>query len=335
MVRQISAWRLAAAGLLLACLVSSLGGCSPQAKSGRGKPRFAFVVNVPTDRFWDIAYAGCLTAAKEEGVLVEFHAPNESTAQQQKQIVESLMSRGIDGLAITPLNPESLSLVLDQAAEMFPVICQDSDAPQSKRVCYIGTDNVALGRKMGELMKQALPEGGQVALLVGQLDVANAQERQRGVLEAIDGSNLEVVGTFTDGAQPAEAKRVATDVLAKYPDLKGMFGLWGYNAPQAINALGESSGREVKVVGSDESVQTCLAVSEGKEFGSVAQQPFEFGYQSIKVLSKLHRGEQPDLPANHIVFVDTYVIRPDNVEEVERKIADKLKLLDELKAHGG
>lgn len=335
MARQISTWRLAANGVILACLVSAFGGCSPQGSPGGGKPRFAFVVNVPTDRFWDIAYAGCLKAAQEEGVLVEFHAPNESTAQQQKQIVESLMSRGVDGIAITPLNPESLSLVLDQAAEMFPVICQDSDAPQSKRVCYIGTDNVALGRKMGELMKEALPEGGQVALLVGQLDVANAEERQRGVLEVIERSNLEVVGTFTDGAQPAEAKRVATDVLAKYPDLKGMFGLWGYNAPQAINALGECPGRDVKVVGSDESVQTCLAVSEGKEFGSVAQQPFEFGYQSIKLLAKLHRGEQPDLPADRIVFVDTYVIRPDNVEEVERQIADKLKLLDELKAHGG
>ena len=319
---------------LLVCLLLMFGGCTRHGSSPTDKPHFAFVVNVPTDRFWDIAYAGCLKAASEENVLVEFHAPNESTAQQQKQIVESLMSRGIDGLAITPLNPASLSLVLDEAADMFPVICQDSDAPKSKRVCYIGTDNVALGRKMGALMKEALPEGGQVALLVGQLDVANAQERQQGVLEAIEGSNLEVVGTFTDGAQPAEAKRVATDVLSKYPELKGIFGLWGYNAPQAINALGDSPGRDVKVVGSDESVETCLAVSQRKEYASVAQQPFEFGYQSIKLLARLSHGEQPELPADRIVFVDTYVIRPENVAEVERQIAEKLLLVEQLKTFG-
>jgi ribose transport system substrate-binding protein len=319
-----------------ACLVIVISaGCARNEARNGDKPRFAFVVNVPTDRFWDIAYAGCLKAASEENVVVEFHAPNESTAQQQKQIVESLMSRGIDGLAITPLNPASLSLVLDEASEMFPVICQDSDAPKSKRVCYIGTDNVALGRKMGELMKEALPEGGQVALLVGQLDVANAQERQQGVLEAIEDSNLEVVGTFTDGAQPAEAKRVATDVLAKYPELKGMFGLWGYNAPQVVNALSASSGREVKIVGSDESVETCLAISQKKEYASVAQQPFEFGYQSIKMLAQLHRGEQPEMPDDNKIFVDTYIIRPENVAAVEQQIAEKLALREKLIGFGG
>lgn len=316
------------------CLLVLAAGCAPSTSS-QEKPRFAFVVNVPTDRFWDIAYAGCLKAASEEDVIVEFHAPNESTAQQQKQIVESLMSRSIDGLAITPLNPQSLSLVLDEAAQMFPVICQDSDAPTSKRVCYIGTNNVELGRKMGDLMKQALPEGGKVALFVGQLDVANAQERQQGVLEAIAGSKLEVIGTFTDGAQPAEAKRVATDVLAKHPDLKGIIGLWGYNAPQAINALGQSANQNVRVVGSDESVETCRAIAEGKELASVAQQPFEFGYQSIKMLAKLHRGEQVDLPSDKVIYVDTYVIRNENLDEVEGQIEEKLSLLKELRAFGG
>ncbi|HCK41423.1 MAG: ABC transporter substrate-binding protein [Planctomycetaceae bacterium] len=314
--------------LVLLCLMTS---CRRSETGHTTRPVFAFVVNVPTDRFWDIAYAGCLKAASEENVTVEFHAPNEATAQQQKQIVESLMSRGIDGLAITPLNPESLTLVLDQAAELFPIICQDSDAKECNRACYIGTDNVDLGRKMGELMKQALPEGGDVALFVGQLDVANAQERQQGVLESIADSNLSVIGTFTDGGQPAEAKRVVTDVLSKYPDLKGIFGLWGYNAPQAVNALEGNPDLVVKVVGSDESVETMRAVRLGKEVGSVAQQPFEFGYQSIKMLAKLQRKEPVDIPEDRTIFVDTYVITQENLDTVEQKIAEKLKLLDKYK----
>jgi ribose transport system substrate-binding protein len=323
------------ATFVLLSLAATVLGCSRSVQdAASGKPRFAFVVNVPTDRFWDIAYAGCLTAAAEENVIVEFHAPNESTAQQQKQIVEDLLSRGIDGIAISPLNPESLSLVLDEAANACPVICQDSDAPQSKRACYIGTDNVALGRKMGELMKQALPEGGKVALFVGQLDVANARERQRGVVEALEGSNLEIVGTFTDGAQPAEAKRVVARVLAKTADLKGIIGLWGYNAPQAINALQDCAGSDVKVVGSDESIETCRLVRSGAEVGSVAQRPFEFGYRSIKTLAKLHRGEPIDIPSNKMVFVDSYVLSADNVDDVERDIQEKLGRLKQLAAYG-
>jgi ribose transport system substrate-binding protein len=323
-----------AAGLFLVALTFYFG-CTPAKKSAGEKPRFAFVVNVPTDRFWDIAYAGCLQAASEEDVVVEFHAPNESTAQQQKQIVEALMSRGIDGMAISPLNPESLGLVIKQAAEMFPVICQDSDAAASGRVCYIGTDNVALGRKLGELMKQALPDGGKVALFVGQLDVANARERQQGVLETLAGSNIDVIGTFTDGAQPAEAKRVVTDVLAKTPDLKGMIGLWGYNAPQAVNALEEVPGRDVKVVGSDESIETMRAIKSGHEFGSVAQQPFVFGYRSIKMLAALHRGKPPNIPPNTAINVETYVITRENLNQVEEQVKTKLSLLEKLRAFGG
>jgi len=324
---------LSSIGILLALLIV-FPSCRRPGSQQDERPRFAFVVNVPTDRFWDIAYAGCLQAASEENVTVEFYAPNEATAQQQKQIVESLMSRGLDGLAITPLNPESLAAVLDQAAEMFPVICQDSDAKNCNRVCYIGTDNVDLGHKMGELMKQALPEGGEVALFVGQLDVANAQERQQGVLESIAGSNLTVVGTYTDGGQPAEAKRVATDVLSKYPNLKGIFGLWGYNAPQAVNALEGDSTRKVEIVGSDESVETMRAIRLGKEVGSVAQQPFEFGYQSIKMLAKLHRQEPVEIPDDRTIYIDTYIITPDNVDKVELQIAEKLALLKKFKEFG-
>lgn len=335
MVRSI--WsRMGLVGLVLVvAVVPFVIGCNSRGTAADKKPRFAFVVNVPTDRFWDIAYAGCLQAAAEEDVLVEFHAPNESTAQQQKQIVEALMSRRIDGMAISPLNPESLGLVLKQATEMFPVICQDSDAANSGRACYIGTDNVALGRKLGELMKQALPGGGKVALFVGQLDVANAQERQQGVLEALAGSNLEVIGTFTDGAQPAEAKRVVTDVLAKNPDLKGIVGLWGYNAPQAVNALQDVPGRDVKVVGSDESVETMRAIKSGHEFGSVAQQPFEFGYRSIKTLAALHRRQPASIPDSKIIHVDTYVITRENLNEIEKQIEAKLALREKNRAYGG
>src|SRR6266571_3870479 len=143
--------------LLLAGLITS---CNRQSQSAQKKPRFAFVINVP-GRYWDIAHAGCLQAAHEEGAEVEFYVPGESTAAQQKQIVEAVVSRGIDGLAISPLNPDSLSRVLVDAGKYMPVICMDSDAPNSRRICYIGTDNVAAGRAMGEALKKALPEGGE------------------------------------------------------------------------------------------------------------------------------------------------------------------------------
>jgi ribose transport system substrate-binding protein len=313
--------------LLALILLTPAASCGPARSAGDGKPRFAFVINVP-GRFWDIAHAGCVKAAEEEGVEVEFHVPGASTAAQQKQIVEDLVSKGIDGLAITPLNPQSMTVVLNQAAESMPVVCMDSDAPDSRRTCYIGTDNVDLGRQVGNELKKVLPGGGRVALFVGQLDVGNARERQQGVLEALKGSRLEVIGTYTDGADRPTARSNAADVLTRNPDLKGIAGLWGYNAPAAVKALEDHPGRDVKVVGTDEEAETILALRQGKMEASVAQQPFEFGYRSIKMLASLHRGERVELPRNRTIFVPTYRIDHRNVEEVESAVNRYLAILN-------
>jgi ribose transport system substrate-binding protein len=302
-------------------------GCGERSTgAGSAKPRFAFVVNVP-GRYWDVAHAGCLKAAEEDGVEIEYHVPGESTAAQQKQIVEALVSKGIAGLAITPLNPQSMGRVLDQAAPYMPVVCIDSDAPDSKRLCYIGTDNVALGRQLGEHMKRLLPDGGKVALFVGQLDVGNAHERRQGVLEALANSKVEVVGTFTDGADRPTAKSNVATVLAKVPDLRGIIGLWGYNAPAAVKALEDSPGRDVKVIGTDEELDTLQAVRQGKMAISVAQQPYEFGYRSIKMLARLHRKEPVEIPPSKLIFVPTYDITKQTVDDVDRTLNEKLLML--------
>jgi ribose transport system substrate-binding protein len=306
-------------------ILFQVAGCSKSSKATAKKARFAFVINV-AGRFWDIAHAGCLQAAQEEGVEVEFYVPGESTAAQQKQIIEALISRDIDGLAITPLNPDSLARVLDEAGKYMPVICMDSDAPRSHRLCYIGTDNVAAGRAMGDALKKARPEGGKAAIFVGQLDVGNARERQQGALEALAGTKWKVVGTFTDGADRPTAKSNAADVMSKYPDLKGIVGLWGYNGFCAAKALEDNPGREVKIIAADEDVETMEAIRQGKIFASIVQQPYEFGYQSIKMLARLRRKDPVQIPADKLIYVPIKVMTRDNVTEIETYVNEKLAL---------
>jgi ribose transport system substrate-binding protein len=303
---------------------------SSTGKSPLQKPVFAFVINV-SGRFWDIARAGVKTAALEEGADYDFQVPGQSTAAQQKQIVEALISKGIQGMAISPLSPQSLGTLIDQASEHFPVICQDSDAPESKRLCYIGTDNIGAGRSAALEMAKALPEGGEIAVFVGKLDVGNARDRYAGVLEGIKGTTLKLVSDepFTDQADRPTAKANVTRVLAKYPDLKGVIGLWGYNAPAAVSALRDSPGCDVKVVGFDEDIETLDAIRNGQMVASVAQQPYEFGYQSIKMLARIHRGEKVEIPQNQLIYVPHKVITQANVDDWERFINEKLASLGE------
>ncbi len=293
------------------------------------KPVFGFVIN-NSGRFWDLARAGVKQAASEEGVDYDYQVPGQATAAQQKQIVEALISKGISGLAISPISPESIGRLIDEASRYFPVICQDSDAVDSKRVCYIGTENVEAGRTAGRELIKAVPDGGQFAIFVGTLDVANARERYQGIMEAIKGTRLQLVEEpFTDRVDRPTAKANVTRALAKYPELKAIVGLWNYNAPQAVMALKDNPGRQVKIIAFDEDIETLEGIRNGTIVCSVAQQPYEFGYQSIKMLAKLHRGEPADIPDNKLIYVPVQVLTPQNVDSYEAFINEKLATLED------
>src|SRR5438046_2622230 len=108
------------------------------------------------------------------------------------------MTKGVDGIAISPVDPQNQSALLTDIAKRALVFTQDSDAPDSDRACYVGTDNVAAGRQAGELIKQVLPNGGKIMLLVGKLDARNAQERIQGIKEVLKDSKIQILDTRTD-----------------------------------------------------------------------------------------------------------------------------------------
>jgi ribose transport system substrate-binding protein len=150
-----------------------------------GDKKFAFVVNLPAD-FWKYAAAGCAKAEEDFNVVVDFKIPPTGAPAEQKDILEKLLVKGdVKGVAVCPLDPRNQTEIFNKVAEQVPLICQDSDAPESNRLFYLGTDNYAAGRKVGKLVKEALPDGGEVMIFVGKLDVLNAQQRRQGVIDEL------------------------------------------------------------------------------------------------------------------------------------------------------
>lgn len=276
----------------------------------------AFVVNVPAD-FWKFARVGTEKADAElEGYQVEFYIPGEMSAAAQKKILEDLLAKGVDGVAISPVNPDDSTAILNEVASKAVLFTHDADAPNSNRVMYIGTDNVDAGRQAGELMKKALPEGGTAMLFVGTMDAANARERSQGIMEVIEGSGIEVIDIRTDGGDQTKAKANAEDTLSKYPDIDLLVGLWAYNTPQIYNAV-KAAGKEgqVQIVGFDEDQQTLKGIQAGDILGTVVQQPYEFGYQSIIKMAKYLDGDTSVVPENKLDIVPTQIIDASNVDE--------------------
>jgi ribose transport system substrate-binding protein len=134
---------------------------------------------------------------QELGVHCEFMIPPEGTAADQARMIESLIVRQIDGMAISPNDPDNQVDIINRAAEVMNVICQDSDAPDSNRLCYVGTDNYQAGREAGKLIKEALPDGGEIVIFVGRMDVENARERRQGVIDELAGAPMPEAGRTT------------------------------------------------------------------------------------------------------------------------------------------
>jgi ribose transport system substrate-binding protein len=310
-------------GCLIALLALAGVSCNTNgAKNGEGKKlRLAFVTNNSSD-FWTIARKGTEKAGAElDNVDVEFRINSDDTAAGQQRTVDDLLAKGIDGIAISPVDPKNQVQMINNAASKALVITQDSDAPDSNRTCYIGTDNVAAGRQAGELVKESLPQGGSIMVFVGTLDAQNAQERYRGLKEALEGSKVKIIDVRTDNAERVRAKANAADTLVNHPDIGALVGLWSYNGPAILSAL-KDAGKvgTVKIIAFDEEDDTLTGIKEGSIYATVVQQPFEFGYRAIRLMAKVIGGDRSEIPASKQDYVPTKIIKKDNVDEFRANI---------------
>ncbi|HEY0760955.1 MAG TPA: sugar-binding protein [Pyrinomonadaceae bacterium] len=285
------------------------------------KHKLAFVTNNASE-FWTIARKGTEKAAKEiPDIQVDFRIPADGTAAEQQRIIDDLLANGVKGIAISPVDPKNQTEMLNRVAGQTLVVTQDSDAPDSNRTCYIGTDNVAAGRQAGQLLKEALPQGGKIMVFVGVLDASNAQQRFQGLKEALQGSNISIIDTRTDNTDRVRAKSNAADTIVNNPDIAGMVGLWSYNGPAILAAVKEANKVDkIKIVAFDEEDETLSGVKDGAIYATVVQQPFEFGYRSMELMSKVLNGDKSLIPASKQIFVPTLAIKKADVEEFTRKI---------------
>jgi ribose transport system substrate-binding protein len=310
--------RFNSAAVVACATLLGVSACAPSRPAGH---RVAFITNNAAD-FWTIARKGTEKAAAElPDVTVEFRL-GDGTAAAQKRIVDDLLAKGVEGIAISPVDPVNQTAMLDEVAQKALVFTHDSDAPNSKRECYVGTDNVAAGRQAGALIKDALPKGGKIALFVGKLDARNAQERLQGIKEAIAGSAIEILDVRTDDTDQVRAKANAAEMIVGHPDVAALVGLWSYNGPAILSAV-RDAGKigSVKIIAFDEDDETLTGVKAGAIAGTVVQQPYEFGYQAITLLAKALKGDRSGIPAGHQLFIPTMVIRQDNVDEFRTKLA--------------
>jgi ribose transport system substrate-binding protein len=330
------------AGAIVAAFVVS-PGCRNRADSGSGAttPNFAFITNGVAD-FWEHAEAGAKKAAEELGVDVTVITPASITDQTRK--VEDLLTRGTDGIAISPINADNQVDVLNRAAGQTNLITHDSDAPESNRLVYIGMVNYDAGLLCGKTLREAMPDGGKVMILVGRMDQDNAKGRRQGFIDGFlgrepdpsrndpigseaksDDEKFVVLGTMTDQFDRAKAKANAEDSVTRHPDLGAMVGLFEYNPPAIIEALERTDKLgTVKVMGFDENPVLLQAIKDGNAVATVVQNPYQYGYKSVEVLNELHKGNKTVVPESKFIDIPARVIDKSNVDPFWKEMDERL-----------
>ena len=309
-------------------------------KAPKSKPHLAFVSNGVAD-FWTIAKAGAMAAGKELGCQVTVEFPGGGLGDQ-KRMLEDLVTRGIDGVSVSPIDPTNQAEVLALIAEKSLLITNDSDAPKAPRLCYIGMDNYDAGLMCGKLAREGCASG-EVAIFIGRLEQDNAKRRRQGFIDGLLGRTADatrydepgkviseagytIVGTWTDSFDRAKAKANIEDVMIKHPKLALMTGLFEYNSTLAVEVL-KQTGKlgTVKLAAFDEGAEVITAIKDGTVLGTVVQDPYGYGFESIKLLHALNQGDMSTIPANGIISISAKVIRKDNAEAFWKDLKAKIK----------
>lgn len=306
-------------GLVLAGLVALLLAVSPAVVA----QTYAVVPKSVDNPFFIDVEEGAKAAAAELGVEMLFVGPQTHDVAQQIAILEDLILRGVDGIALSPVDAQSVIPVVERArAEGIPVVTFDSDTAGGQgRIAFIGTNNFAAGVSAGEAFIRALPSGT-YAIITGGLGAQNLNDRIdgfRSVLAKFGDAYREVAGSpFPTEDDIQRGIQVIEDLRTAYPDLDGIFmsGGWPQFAPQAyVEALGpwadEVRAGTFVVVSFDLLEQQVDLLRQGYSTAQVSQRPYAMGYQAIYALHRLYNGEALDFT---VLDTGSDIVTPANVD---------------------
>lgn len=245
-------------------------------------------------------------------ITVIFKDAQNKTEMQQSQVRE-LVQQKVDLIIISPKEARPLSQPVAEAMDAgIPVIVLDRKIEGDKYTCFIGADNVKIGREAGKYLVKLLGGKGDIVELKGLMTSTPGQERHNGFMEGIAGSNIKII--FDADCQWLEpnAQREMKSALARFPKIDAVYG---HNDPSAhgayLAARQEGKGREktIKFVGIDALPHEGVRYVKEGILTATFQYPTG-GKEAIETALKILKGEKVD----KVITLGTRIFTKENVE---------------------
>jgi len=266
--------------------------------------------------FWADLEKGMHQKGVEIGVKTIFHGPEEALAEGQIDIFESYLNMGVDAIGMAPNDPATVPALVKAAEEAGVLFLTfDTDAPESGRSLYIGTDNVVGGQQGADAMLELLEGSGKVAIVTGGLTALNLNQRIEGFKAAAEKfPEVEIVDTVAHGDALETGVPLIEDLLTAHPDIKGIYAVSGPNiVVEALQSQGFEPG-EIIVFGFDIFEPIPTLMKEGWIQGTVAQRPYYEGQMVVQWMNDLVT-KKATIPESKFVDTGTNVVTAENLDE--------------------
>ncbi|MEM4497863.1 MAG: sugar-binding protein [Nitrososphaerota archaeon] len=319
------------------------------APAAPAKPLKIGVIGKSVHPYWSVVDKGSAKAGdelREAGldVTVSFWVPYKEDVPAQLKTMDSYIAEGYAGIAVAPSDPDAIIPIIRKALDAgIPVITIDTDAPNSDRLAYLGTDNYMAGRAAGEAMLEALKvmglakPGGKIAIGTGSLTARNSLERMQGFRDVVEPAGYVCLEPVCDYEDAAKALELAAATLAANPDLVGAFGVYAYNGPAWARAV-EEAGKvgKIAIVEFDATKENIEPIKAGVIYATVAQRQYFMGYYGAKLLALMNmwgwesalKFFVPRYPANKIYDTGVDVVKKANLRQYYEEVTGRGEPVD-------
>jgi len=323
--------RLLLVGVIAAIVIAGIAVYSANKVEVPPRITLAIVTN-NNDTYWNNIIRGAQDAAHKLDVdLIVVHSNSGPVAQSEQ--IEQAVSKGASGVAVSVRDPSVQHMSLNEVATRVPLITLESDAPASKRILFVGTDNYSAGQRAAQQVREALPDGGEVIITVGSVDFLNARERRQGVIDdllsrgfdretpfdelnaPLVGKKYSIIETVVHGNDATKATPKLVEAITAHPTVNCIVGLYGYSTPAVLRAL-EQTGKtgKIKVIGFDDFEETKAGIRNGTVASSILQDDYQCGFQAVSLLADLVRNKGNHVPSGlRMFYTGISVLRAENV----------------------
>ncbi|MGY4794676.1 sugar ABC transporter substrate-binding protein [Lysinibacillus sp. FSL K6-0057] len=282
-------------------LVSSLflAACNDDQSSSSGSnsdadKNVSVVLKTTSSPYWKYVEAGAKKAGEDLGINVTIVGPSaESEVIQQVNMLEDQISQSPDAILISPTQPDTVIPALERAAKDIPVVLIDSDATFNGKTTFIGTENFSAGQEGGKQLANMLQKGDKVVLISGALGNPATDERIKGAKAALEEAGMVIVSEQPADSDKTKAMSVMENILEKDQDIKGVFSANDDMALGVLRAV-QAKNLDIKIFGTDGTEEAVKSILDNGLTGTVAQNPYNMGYQGVETAVKAISGESID-----------------------------------------